>query len=64
MESNVLEMEDYKPVWVVVTCNCKCGKDWIAVAHKDSEALECPQCHELTTNFNPVTEEEYENGHS
>ena len=42
-------LEENKAVWTTSSIVCDlCGFTWIAVYHKDSEKLECPNCQNFT----------------
>lgn len=54
-ESNVINLEDYRPVWTnSKMCCSNCQSVWVATFHIDTEKLECYNCGELV----PVTKGE------
>jgi hypothetical protein len=57
MATGILELEDYRKVWISehITYKC-CGVTHLSVFHEKSQELECPQCHKITT---VETEEPY-----
>lgn len=48
--SNVIDLDAYRPGWLVGLARCPCGYKCVSVVHVDTDAsaLECPRCGAMT----------------
>lgn len=53
--SNIIDLDEHKEVLTNTTVSCKlCDKKWVGTHHKDTFALECPECHSMNPIRKPI----------
>lgn len=54
--AKVVDLDDYRPIWMTVRESCPCGFSCVGVVHRDAdiEHLECGSCGEMTSRATEI----------